>query len=220
MFEFDDDNFISLFDEEYVRLPYSDRMDAKDIMERFLIRKLNGIPKFPFELRKEEERKRDIDGIDAVTVKKYGGIFLDLQIKKRFPGSGDDLGIELIKVWPPIGIMDQDPVSIAKDKKTGGRDVKFSSHGIILIDTKWNVYIFDTNEAVKKALSMFERFVSFYRSSCARGEDLKLLNCTDGDVRIWRDKSVDFDYKGKNYPKCGAYIKPDRLKILFQGKIT
>lgn len=191
-------------------------MASQDAHAKELIERLNLILGKYGPLVKEPDQQEDIAGFDAFVDKEIRYRF---QIKERAPNpknpeAGKDLLIELIKVWPPPNLISRpDP-----DSLLNGRDTKLASdkapHYILLVDKDENVYVFDTAPAMKMAFSMYREFMALHYAS-----KREFMKRACGDVRVWTDPSIEGDYKGVGYRKCGAFIRPSSLEIKFQGKL-
>ena len=213
-----------IFSSDFAKLSGEERIQRLDEHNAELFFRVNLIFEPVFGKLIRVSQREDFNGIDATFVDRLGA-FRRVQIKERLPNEkgedyGKDLLIEIVAVWTSKfaeKYKDDFEKGIIGGLVTG-RDTKLTTDYIVLVDKDENVFMLRTIPTIKLALDMFKDFMKMHYFSNGQRNKMSMVK---GEVRIFVDPSDSGDYKGKNYRKCGAFIRPieSGLEILFQSKL-
>lgn len=160
----------------------------------------------PFILEHAGDRQ-DISGIDAFIVGYKGGKMLSsplsVQIKHRLKG-GDDLGLEVVKGWPPLS-MD------IRDIDYNGKDMKTAVDYYFHVDRGGTVRVFQGSLIRRVAQEMFTSALVAWGHQAFTPSDKFYNTKPYGQVRIVSEQGRG-GRRTRNNSKVITYIDVTKLK--------
>jgi len=183
-----------------------DRITEGKKRESKIIKKINELTPFILEVSSEEE---DIAGIDAHMIgckgKKSFKPPLRIQIKQRLKG-GDDLGLEIIKGWPPDSFDIRKISFNGKDMKT---DIDYYFH----IDRTGKIKIFNGRAIREIAESMGKSAIIDWGHNIFKGRKHK--TSPYGEVVVVYEQGQGGN-RTKNNCKVLTYIDINKISSTYE----